>query len=184
MPLAHARRGTTSYGNCPALQGGTGVLPDGDFSQALDPGDHNLTPSKGTVFAPDWEVSKGNIDFNGSTYWDMDGLCSVDLDGYLTVGGIKSSAFTAKPGTYTLSFVMSGNGHCSPAIKKMRITLDNQFATYTWNTASGNDVQDGDYATETWQVYLKRLSMLRFVSQDPRGSGCGVVIAGMALTQD
>jgi len=181
---SHARTTSTSYGNCPAVQGGTGILPDGDFSEAMNPGDHNITPNKGTVFAPDWEVSKGNVDFNGTTYWDMDGLCSVDLDGDLTVGGIKSSAFrTKKVGTYKLSFVMSGNGHCSPTIKTMKISVDHQFATFTWDTASGYDVQNGDYATEAWQFYGRPLSTLHFVSQDPPGSGCGIVIAGMAVTQ-
>jgi Protein of unknown function (DUF642) len=177
------RMDSGSYGYCPALPGGTGILPDGDFSQEMNPGDHNITPKKGAVFAPDWVVSKGNIDFNGTTYWDMDGLCSVDLDGYLTVGGIKSSAFPAKRGTYSLSFVMSGNGHCSPTIKTMKISIDNQFTTFTWNTASGNDVQNGDYAVETWQFHANQLSTLKLVSQDPKGSGCGVVIAGMAITK-
>ncbi len=173
-----------SYGYCPALPGGTGILPDGDFSQALNPGDHNITPNKGVVFAPGWKVSKGNIDFNGTTYWDMDGLCSVDLDGDLTVGGIKSSAFKARKGTYTLTFVMSGNGHCGTPLKTMKIAIDKQFTTFTWNTSSGYDVQDGDYATETWQFQAKPLSVLAFTSEDPKGTGCGVVIAGIAITKN
>jgi hypothetical protein len=186
VPLRAASQhgASTSYGYCPAVQGGTGILPDGDFSQALNPGDHNLTPDKGTVFAPGWIVSKGNIDFNGTTYWDMDGLCSVDPDGDLTVGGIKSSAFRAKrDGRYTLSFVMSGNGHCAPTIKTMKISIDKQFTTLTWNTAGGNDVQDGDYAAESWTFIAKPLSVLTFNSQDPPGSGCGVVIAGIAIAK-
>jgi hypothetical protein len=184
MAQSRAHQSSSSYGYCPAVQGGTGILPDGDFSQAMNPGDHNITPEKGTVFAPDWVVSKGNIDFSGSTYWDMDGLCSVDLDGYETVGGIKSSAFRAKKGgQYTLSFVMSGNGHCLPTIKTMKISIDKQFTTFNWNTASGNDVQDGDYAAESWNFTAKASSILTFVSQDPPGSGCGMVIAGMAITK-
>ena len=184
VPQGRVQRATT-YGSCPTVPGGTGILPDGDFSQAMNPGDHNLTPSKGTVFAPDWKVSKGNIDFNGTTYWDMDGLCSVDLDGDLTVGGIESSAFHAGKGTYTLSFVMSGNGHCSPTVKTMKVSIDRQFTTFTWNTASGYDVQNGDYATETWGFYAKPpLSVLKFVSEDPKGSGCGIVIAGLSITKN
>lgn len=68
--------------DCPALSGGTGILTDGDFSQTADPESNNPTYYKGHVFAPNWVVYKRNIDFNGSTYWDMAGLCSVDLDGY------------------------------------------------------------------------------------------------------
>lgn len=172
---------TSSYGYCPARSGGTGILPDGDFSQALNPGDHNITPKKGTVFAPGWIVSKGNIDFIGTTYWNIDGLCSVDLDGDLTVGGIKSSAFPAKRSRYTLSFVMSGNGYCSPTIKTMKVSIDTQFASFSWDTTDGNDVQNGDYAAEKWSFIAKPLSTLTLVSQDPRGSGCGAVIAGMTI---
>jgi hypothetical protein len=43
------------------VAGGTGILPDGDFSQAIDPEQKGPTYKKGYVFAPDWEISKGNI---------------------------------------------------------------------------------------------------------------------------
>ena len=181
FPAQGYRNRTGSYGYCPQVAGGTGILPDGDFSQALNPGNHNLTLGKRTVFASGWKVSKGNIDFNGTTYWNMDGLCSVDLDGYLTVGGIKSSGFRAKRGTYTLTFVMSGNGHCGTPLKIMQISIDKQFTTMTWNTSSGNDVQDGVYATEQWTFRAKPFSILTLTSQDPKGTGCGIVIAGLSI---
>src|ERR1700761_4252219 len=100
----------TSSGYCPALPGGTGILPDGDFSQALDPGDMFNEPHKGTIFAPDWAVMKRTIDFNGSTFWNIGGYCSVDLDGN-NAGGILTGAFSTQKGTsYTVSFLLSGNG--------------------------------------------------------------------------
>lgn len=177
----HIRRDGGTYGNCPEVPGGTGILLDGDFSQASNPGAHNITSQKGTFFAPAWKVWRGNIDFNGTTYWEMDGLCSVDLDGDLTVGGIKSSAFKPMPGRYALSFVMSGNGHCPPLVKNMKIGIDNQVTHFTWNTSGGYDVQDGDYTIEKWQIKLKRLSALKILSEDPLGSGCGIVIAGISI---
>jgi hypothetical protein len=189
IPLGAASnvRTASTSGNCPALAGGTGILPDGDFSQGENAGTSSPTWYKGQVFAPDWEVSKGNIDFAGSTPYEagLDGLCSVDLDGYYTVGGIKSSAFHTKRGaTYTLSFLLSGNGHCSPTIKRMKVEIDHQFSAYSWNISSGYDIQDGDYATETWQFRAERLSTLTFVSQDPKGSSCGAVVGGIAITKD
>jgi len=183
---SRARTASTS-GECPALSGGTGIIPDGDFSQGENAGTQSPTWYKGQVFAPAWEVSKGNIDFAGSTDYGagLDGLCSVDLDGYYTVGGIRSSAFHTKRGAqYTLSFLLSGNGHCSPTIKRMKVKKDRQFTAYSWNISSGYDVQDGDYATETWQFRADRLSTLTFVSQDPKGSSCGAVVGGIAITKD
>ena len=180
-------RPASSSENCPALSGGTGILLDGDFSQVVDTGTQSPTWYKGQVFAPGWEVSKGNIDFGGSTDYGagLDGLCSVDLDGLYTVGGIRSSAFHTKGGaTYTLSFLMSGNGHCAPTVKHMKVQIDHQFTTYTWDTSSGNDIQNGDWLTETWQFRATKLSTLTFVSQDPKGSSCGVVIGAIAITKD
>jgi len=183
---SRVRTASTSE-ECPALSGGTGILPDGDFSQGENAGTSSPTWYKGQIFAPDWEVSKGNIDFAGSTAYGagLDGLCSVDLDGYYTVGGIRSSGFRTKKGAkYTLSFLLSGNGHCSPTIKRMKVEMDHQFAAYSWNISSGYDVQNGDYATETWQFRAERLSTLTFVSQDPKGSSCGAVVGGIVITKD
>ena len=42
----------SSSGSCPSLQGSTGILPDGDFSLAVDPPTLGNDDKKGTVFAP------------------------------------------------------------------------------------------------------------------------------------
>jgi hypothetical protein len=185
-PIAHMTasvHAATASGDCPALPGGTGILTDGDFSRAADSGGHFYDYHKGYAFAPDWKVSKGTIDFAGSTLWDLDGLCSVDTDGY-TAGGIETSAFAMKRGaSYTLSFVLSGNGDCAPTVKTLKVSVGRQFTTYTWDTSSGNDVQNGDYATEIWKFNAtERFSTLTLVSQDPKNSGCGAVVGGMAIT--
>ena len=181
---AHRVAPQTSYGNCPQYSGGTGILSDGDFSQAANPGNHNITYYKGAVFAPAWKVSKGNIDFNGTTYWDLDGLCSVDLDGFNTVGGIVTNAFsTKKNATYTVSFVMSGNPDGPPTVKKMKVQVGSQFTIFTWDTSNGHDVRHGVFATETWKFTASRLTAVKFASQDPPGSGCGAVIGGVSVTK-
>src|SRR5207342_1988734 len=83
---------------CPAIPGGTGILADGDFSLAIDPGNTAPTFPKGSKFAPRWKVSKGEIDFNGTTFCGFSWYCSVDLDGIGT-GGIKSKNFQVTAGT-------------------------------------------------------------------------------------
>jgi len=56
--------------DCPAYPGGTGILPDGDFSQGPEPpaSDGDSVYFKGQVFAPSSKVSKDSIDFVGPTY--------------------------------------------------------------------------------------------------------------------
>src|SRR5580658_4117989 len=91
MPQGAASRMRTAStsGDCPALSGGTGILPDGDFSQALDPGDSGPVYAKGYVFAPDWVVSKGNINFDGAGVWG----------GGLNGCGIRQAVTALHPGT-------------------------------------------------------------------------------------
>ncbi len=179
-----------SSGNCPAYSGGTGILPDGDFSQESNPGNGFVEPSKGMAFAPDWEVAKRNIDFVGTGFWDMDGLCSVDLDGRVA-GGIETSGFLTHKGTiYTVRFLLSGNGcedssgdHCS-AKKSMKLEAATQFQTYTWNTANDNDAEHDIYARESWAfVAESQVTVLSFISEDVKSSGRGCVVAAIAVAK-
>lgn len=187
--IGRARGASGSYGYCPANPSGSGILPDGDFSQGLNDGDHFTEPSKGTVFAPYWEVSKRNIDFNGTTFWDMDGYCSIDLDGN-NAGGIVASAFATKPGSsYTVTFLLSGNGGQGkgnpPVVKTMAITAANQFQKFTWDTSNDNDVEHGKFSTESWVFEARhKTTTLKFTSQDPRSSSRGAVIAAILVTKD
>ncbi|HLY03049.1 MAG TPA: DUF642 domain-containing protein [Candidatus Cybelea sp.] len=187
-PASHLRLASGSgcgSNCCPALPGGTGILPDGDFSQSNNWGGWWFTWKKHYTPAPDWTVSKGTIDMIGSTYWDIDGLCSVDLDGY-SPGGIESVPFRTKPGaSYTLSFLFSGNGETGPTTKTMVISIDRQSTIYTWDISGGNDAQDGDYSTEAWGFKAtKRFSLIRFTSKDPPGSASGPVVAAVTITKD
>ncbi|MFY9718391.1 MAG: DUF642 domain-containing protein [Candidatus Cybelea sp.] len=178
----NTRPATSAY--CPANPSGTGILPDGDFSQAIVPNGDQLE-KKGQKFAPDWTVKKRNIDFLSSSYWDMDGLCSVDIDGYFKTGSIETYAFTTqKKATYTVAFLMSGNGGCGPETKTLKVSANGHGTTFTWNTASGNDVQDGAYSPESWTFKAKKkATRLEFISKDPAGSSCGAVIAGIAVNE-
>jgi hypothetical protein len=176
-------------GNCPPYSGGSGILSDGDFSQAVQPGPSQNGDAvffKGQIFAPSWIVTKNSIDFVSSTYWNMGGVCSVDLDGQgdpNPVGAIRSNGFATRRGKpYSVTFLLSGNGHCPPAIKTMVVSAAGQFMEYTWNISSGNDAQDGQYAQETWHFIANRpVTNLAFRSLDPKGSGCGAVVAAVAV---
>ena len=90
---SHVRTASTS-GSCPALPGGTGILTDGDFSQAPDPGSEQGLPA-GTKFAPDWVVERERTHrllrlrrFVGRA---ARVLCSVDFDGSGTEGVVTGA---------------------------------------------------------------------------------------------
>jgi hypothetical protein len=172
-------------GDCPALPGGTGLLSDGDFSQAVDPGDINLTPTQGMVFAPNWIVTQGNVDFNGSTYWNMGGYCSVDLDGFNTVGGIAPNPFRSfDKKIYTITFLMSGNGGAPPTVKTMTLRANRHVRRFRWDALHNHDVQHGDMQWESWSFRSGGGQVaLSFLSTDPPGSGRGIIVAAISVTE-
>jgi hypothetical protein len=174
--------------NCPASPGGSGLLSDGDFSQAPNPGTGQQGLRKGTVFAPDW-INSGphTIDFYGPgwSFWQPpNGLCNVDLDGTPGPGGIKHSTFSITKGVnYAVGFLFSGNGACPPTVKTMTVLADGQFARLTWDTSNGNDAEHGHWTKEAWRfTALHGTANLVFQSNDPPGN-CGAIVAGISLTK-
>lgn len=177
--------------NCPANPGGSGILADGDFSQAsIPPGGQGLALRKGTIFAPGWIVTgPKTIDFNGpgNPNWQPpNGLCNVDLDGTPGPGGIKHSSFATKRGAkYTVAFLFSGNGACPPTVKTMNVLAGrSQFTQFLWDTSNGNDAQNGKFAQETWGFTAFHTSTtLSFESKDPVGN-CGPIVAAISVTRN
>lgn len=187
-----------STAQCPANPAGTGLLTDGDFSQAPDPGsDQGITV--GTKFAPDWVVSERTIDFYGSDVsWDEpNGLCSIDLDGSGTqgVGAITHAAVATTLGaTYTVGFILSGNVNCAksqgdPPVKKLLVEAVGKDGTaaqvFYWHTAHHHDAQHGNFGDRRFIfTALNERTSFIFQSLDrPLKSNCGPVIAGMSVTK-
>lgn len=168
---------------CPSLPGGTGILTDGDFSQGIDLGSKWNHVFKGDVFAPNWIVSKSNINFYGSTAWNIDGLCSVDLDGTPGPGGIAHDFFATQVGAqYSVTFLFSGNGACRTTAKKMQVEAAKQSEDFTWNTSGGKDAQNGYWSEEVFQFSaINSMTRVRFNSKDHPPSNCGPVVAGVSV---
>jgi choice-of-anchor C domain-containing protein len=171
--------------HCPQYAKGSGLLSDGDFHQAKNPGANYLTFSKGQSLAPSWKVTKLNINFVGTMFWSFDGLCSVDLDGQSAVGGIAHHSFVTKKGAlYTVSFLMSGNSYCAATVKKMKVVAGNKSVLFKWDTAGGHSVQYGKFAHRHFQFTATApATTLVFDSLDQAGSGCGPVIGAIAVTK-
>ncbi len=168
--------------NCPKVSAGTGLLTDGDFSQAVQPAS-TLGFSKGQSFAPAWHVSKNTIDFVSSTYWNMNGLCSVDVDGGNN-GAVAHKTFATSAGAkYTVTFFLSGNSDGPPTVKTLKVSAAGQSSTFTWDTSGGNDPRHGKFAKKTWSFTAsKTKTTLNFTSLDP-STAYGAVIAGVSVKQ-
>jgi hypothetical protein len=170
--------------NCPKLSGGTGLLSDGDFSQATQPSSY-MGFNKGQSFAPSWRrVTKGAIKLVSSTYWNVNGLCSIDLDGG-TAGTITHNGVTTTVNSkYTVTFYLSGNGDGGPAIKTLKLSAASVSKTFTWDTSNGNDPRHGKYAKKSWTfTAVKTGTSVKFASLDPPGT-YGPVIAGISVKKN
>ncbi len=161
------------------------MLRDGDFHEAVDPGGGYLTFSKGQRPAASWKVTLLNINLSGTTFWNFDHLCSVDLDGESAVGGIEHHSFpTHKGATYTVSFLMSGNSYCASTVKKMMVSVGNQTAVFKWNISNGHSVENGVVEPRHLKfTAVSSTSTLKFTSLDRTGSGCGPVIGAIGVTK-
>ncbi len=183
--MSESRLFVRSDATCPVYSGGSGILSDGDFSEAQFPGGYETFDS-GQSFAPNWTVTgPRSIDFIGSYWTTPGGLCSVDLDGSPGPGGIEHTAFSTTSGvTYKLGFEFSGNGACLPKIKKMTIFAAGQKETLTWNIDDG-DAQSGDFKRNTWEfVADSKMTILQFKSDDPNPGSCGPVVAAITVKQE
>jgi uncharacterized protein DUF642 len=179
-------KAAASRGTCPAWPGGSGILKDGDFSLAVNPGNIREAIPATTKFAPRWvALGPQTIDFYGNENPDWsapNGVCNVDLDGTPGPGGIQTT-FAAAPATsYTLTFEMSANATCGSTVKEVLLKASGgQSTTLTWNTANGNDAEHGVWDQESWRfVATKRHMKISFESEDPEGN-CGALIAAVAV---
>jgi hypothetical protein len=178
-------------GDCPSYAGGTGILEDGDFSKAPDPGSGIRRAGFPNTLAPQWDVTHATVDLYGSTAWNGGpGYCSVDLDGAHR-GAIEHATFATVPHQkYSVTFLFSGHGQTGcgrgETLEKVLVVEAAGFAQlFTWNTANGNDAEHGVWAAETWtfEAYAHR-TFLHFRSLDHKHSSCGPVVAAVSVTKD
>lgn len=180
---------TTPPQSCPTVPGGTGLLSDGDFSEAPQPSSWT-DYTKPQRFAPDWRVSRQSIDFNGDYFEAPYGLCSVDLDGNPGVGAISHKPVTtAASDQYTVTFYLSANGFCGSGYpgpnKKMEVVAAGQHQLYKWDVNTQGDAESGNWLQESWSfTATASTTTLEFKSKDASGSYCGAVVAGITLAQN
>ncbi|PTB99226.1 PEP-CTERM sorting domain-containing protein [Marinobacter sp. Z-F4-2] len=132
-----------------SLSVNAGVIFQDNFDSELAPG---VWETNYTGFS-NWTVTHGSVDLISTPNpWSLScaggtGKC-VDLDGSTgTAGTLQSIALTLDPGTYTLSFDISGNQRNS-ASDSMVVSLDG-FLTETFVLA----------ANDPWQTIVRSITV-------------------------
>ena len=122
---------------------------------------------------------------SGVPWGEVQGLCSVDLDGTPGRGSIQHAPFPTQQGMkYVLSFLLSGNGACEPIVKKMEVRVGRASERLTWDISHGNSAQNGVWTPETLTfAAVHSMTRLEFVSRDRRAGNCGPAVAGISVTQ-
>lgn len=163
------------------------LLINGSFEAGLvDPGNGAITLAMGDPSIIGWEIFVPNatIDYVGTLWQASDGVRSVDLDGFLTAGGVQQTFATVPGWTYTVTFDLAGNPAHGPTIKPMRLSADGQSADFFFDS-TGRSFSDMGYLPQTWAFVADdttaTLSFLSLTGAPPDGSGWGAVIDNVSV---
>lgn len=153
------------------------LIPDGDFSAPYGGGGFT---TEFTSFGP-WTVTSGSVDLIGG-YWQAPGgvpnTGSVDLDGD-SPGGI-SQTFALAPGSYDLTFDLSGNPDGSPATKTVDVSVNSASGVYQY-TIGLNSHSNMLYLPESLAFTTTGSTTVSFTSVDV-GTPYGPVVGDISVT--
>lgn len=162
-----------------SLTAQAGVIFQDDFN--AEAGAEGASALNYTSFS-NWTVSEGTVDVVASGDYSIgcaggDGKC-VDLDGSTGNAGIlRSIALTLNPGTYTLSFDISGNqrGHADDS---MVVTLGG-FLDETFTLS----------ASDPWQTIIRNITVTAettdyLVFNHDGGDNIGILLDNVSLVPE
>lgn len=168
-----------------ASQAATLVFTD-DFSAPFG-GTSFVTYYSGGSPMGNWSVDRGSVDLIGG-YWQAPsvGGGSVDLDG--SSPGSISQILTLSPGSYMLSFSLSGNPEAGALLKSVGVSIGDASEIFSYNTRdNGTTKTDMHYINEVLFFSISPLASqqerrLSFISQSSSGAG-GAVIGNLQISQ-
>jgi choice-of-anchor C domain-containing protein len=153
------------------------LVSDGDFSNPWG-GPSFVDIAAGNPIGP-WNVTSGSVDLIGG-YWQSPtvGGGSVDMDG--DAPGAIDQVLTLGPGSYSLSFYLSGNPDGAPSTKTLDVSVGsaNQVFTYTIGANTHSDMM---YQLETLPFSTSGTTTLSFTSEDVN-SPYGPVVGGVSVS--
>jgi choice-of-anchor C domain-containing protein len=165
-------------------QASANLISDGDFSNPSG-GSSFTTYNAGSTFGP-WFVATGSVDLIGG-YWQAppSGGGSVDIDGN-SPGSITQSFTVLTPGSYDLSFYLSGNPDGAPTTKTLDVDVGLNGQTYSYTLVDGvNSRTNMLYVQENlpFTVLVPQTYLLTFASGGDSPGFYGAVIGGVDVSQ-
>jgi hypothetical protein len=162
------------------------LVLDGDFTTPSGGGftTYYFAPPAGQlgpVMGP-WTVTQGSVDLIGN-YWQSPSVNggSVDLDGFLQVGGITQT-FTAPKGIYTLKFDLAGNPDNGDPLKTLKVDIASTTAQYQFTVTNQTHGNMGYLPEAIPGLLLVGPVTLTFTSLDAPGSAFGPVIGAVDVS--
>jgi hypothetical protein len=133
-----------------------------------------------------WTIDSGNVDLIKEYWVPFEGKQSLDLSG--DVRGEISQPISGPPGSYTLTFEMSGNNECSPTIKELEVYwgAGPSIASPTFDTSViTNKLTDMHYTQVSVPITLTTSpTVLKFEDDSVVQDGeerCGVVLDAISI---
>jgi choice-of-anchor C domain-containing protein len=126
------------------------LLVNGSFEEGPEPHPVNgfTTLPQGSTVIKGWEVSQGDIDYNGSYWVPADGRRSIDLNGY-NRGTIRQTFKTKRGQLYRVTFAMAGVLYFQPAVKRLRVSAAGASADFEFDS-TGRSLKDMGWTTGNW----------------------------------
>jgi choice-of-anchor C domain-containing protein len=125
------------------------LLVNGSFEDGIDISEVKYLPlNKGSKDIKGWEVTRGQIDYEGLSWQHADGERSIDLHGSPGFGGIKQTFKTRKGQKYRLTFFMAGNPNGLVPVKKMGVEVADKKEEFSFDT-QGKKLIDMGWTSHT-----------------------------------
>ena len=155
-----------------------GSFENGTFSGA--PWD---TLNSGSTNITGWTIGSGSVDSIGSYWPASNGSRSIDLSGD-GPGTISQALATTIGNTYTVSFDLSGNPACGPAIKTLIVNATGGSADpFTYDiSVAGNTLTDMKWASRTYSFVATVTTSTLTLTSTTEGI-CGPAIDNIVVTE-
>src|SRR5260370_2012487 len=158
------------------------LLVNGSFEDGPDLGEREYLPvDKGSKEIKGWEVTRGQIDYEGGAWQHADGQRSLDLHGSPGYGGIKQKFKTKKGQKYRLSFALAGNPSGQVPVKKLGVKVAGKEEEFTFNT-KGKTLADMDWATQVLDFTATDMeTTLEFYTLMKEDPSCGPALDNVSV---
>ncbi|MBA2718847.1 MAG: choice-of-anchor C family protein [Chloroflexi bacterium] len=158
-------------------------ITNGSFENGTFAGGSWNTLHPGSTNIDGWTIESGSVDWTGSYWPASDGVLSIDLSGS-EPGAISQALATTIGNTYTVTFDLSGNPACGPALKTMTVAAtgaSTEAFSYDISVA-GNTLADMKWTNRSYSFVATTTATTLTFTSTTAGS-CGPAIDNVVVTE-